>query len=204
MAQQNRHLLLNGGTPHTIALQSLQSKYPAGPQGYVYVYSSFRSRSLQHQVRITYPQNPIDPVLRLRTDPTAGLNHITGITQVPLSTWQAMTAEEIRRRMPGAPGAKKRFNAALQRFQKIKLALATLSGFNLLMCCPARTLSPLLELGWERGLLSVPKLFQFSVEPRNLTRKCPNPGTLPESMSSEWLLRFDAGIAAIQQIIDQL
>ena len=44
----------------------------------------------------------IDLVLRYRSDPAAGFTHIKCITQVCLATWQAMTAAEIRMRIPGA------------------------------------------------------------------------------------------------------
>ena len=80
----------------------------------------------------------IDLVLRFRSDPAAGLNHIKCIAQMPLTTWQALTADEIRLRIPGAPGAKKRFCTALQRFQKIKLAISTFIRLQSLDVLPSR------------------------------------------------------------------
>ena len=55
-------------------------------------------------------------VLDMRLNPQHEIDRISCITQVPLQVWIELTAEEIRSKIPGAPGASGRFRAALHRF----------------------------------------------------------------------------------------
>ena len=116
----------------------------------------------------------VDQVLQCGVDPAAGFAQITCITQIPLDIWQSMAAAEIRLRIPGAPGAKKRFLAAVKRFSKFKDALSTFVRLHSLDVTPR---SHVVAPTWDgnEACFHCAKLIQFSVEPRNLTRNCPPP-----------------------------
>ena len=57
-------------------------------------------------------------VLEMRLSPLNEIERISCITQIPLNVWINLTAEEIRSKVPGAPGEKGRFKAALNRSSK--------------------------------------------------------------------------------------
>ena len=145
----------------------------------------------------------IDLVLSLRSNPQHVLDRISCITQIPLSVWQTMSVHEISSRIPGAPGAKGRFKAALHRFQEFRDVLTT---FLRLQSLDATPKAHIVQPTWSGNetCFHCQKLMRFSAEPSKITRACPSPGTLSESVSSEWLLRFDEITAAIQRIIDLL
>ena len=67
----------------------------------------------------------VNMVLDLRLNPQHEIDRISCFTQIPLNVWINFTAEEIRSKIPRAPGAKGRFKAALNRFSKFEDALAT-------------------------------------------------------------------------------
>ena len=146
---------------------------------------------------------PLLGSIKFCNEADATVNQITCITQISLDTWQSMSADEIHSRIPGAPGAKKRFLAALKRFTKFKEALSTFLRLQTLDAIPR---SDIVAPTWDgnKACFHGGKLIQFSVEPRNLTRNCPASATLPDSVSSEWLLRFDAITAAIRRITELL
>ena len=110
-----------------------------------------------------------------------------------------MNADEIRSRIPGAPGAKGRFKAALHRFCKFMDALAT---FLRLQSLNANPKAHIVQPNWSGNEICYhcQNLMRFSAEPVKLLAPALH-GTLPESVSSEWLLRFDEITAAIQRII---
>ena len=145
----------------------------------------------------------IDLVLSMRSNPQHNLDRISCITQIPLSVWQTMSVHEIRSRIPGAPGAKGRFKAALHRLQKVKDALTT---FLRLQALDATPKAHIVEPIWSGNetCFHCQKFVRFSAESSKITRTCPSPGTLSESVPSERLLRFDEITAAIQRIIDLL
>ena len=138
-------------------------------------------------------------VLDMRLNPQNEIDRISCITQIPLHVWIELTAEEIRSKIPGAPGARGRFKAALHRFSKFKDALAT---FLRLQALDANPKAHIVQPSWSRNesCYFCQKLLRFSAEPSKITRTCPSPGVLPESVSSDWLAQFDFILTAIQAI----
>ena len=125
------------------------------------------------------------------------------ITQIPLDTWMNLTAEEIRLKIPRAPGAKGRFKAALNRFTKFKDALAT---FLRLQMSETKSKSHVVQPSWSGNetCFFCHKLMRFSAEPSKITRNCPSPGSLSDALSAEWIRQFDAILRKIQTILDKI
>ena len=145
----------------------------------------------------------VELVLELRLNPPHELDRISCITQIPLHVWHTLNVAEIRSKIPGAPGAEGRFKAALHRFCQFKHALAT---FLRLQSLNANPKAHIVQPSWSgnESCYFCQKLSRFSAEPSKITRSCPSPRTLPESVSSEWLIQFDSIIAAIQRIFEIL
>ena len=142
-------------------------------------------------------------VLDLRLSPQNEMNHISCITQIPLSVWKNFTAEEIRSKIPGAPSARGRFKAALRRFSKFKDALATFLRLQMLDASPK---AHIVQPNWSgnESCFCCHKFMRFSAEHSKITRTCPSPGALSESLAADWLDQFDTILKDIQHILDKI
>ena len=145
----------------------------------------------------------VNLVLDLRLNPQHEIHCISCITQIPLDTWMNLTAEEIRLKIPRAPGAKGRFKAALNRFCKFKDALAT---FLRLQMSETMSKAHIVQPSWSGNetCFFCHKLMRFSAEPSKITRNCPNPGTLSDALSAERIRQFDEILGKIQTILNKL
>ena len=145
----------------------------------------------------------VNMVLDLRINPQQSIERISCITQIPLNDWMNFTAEEIRTKIPRAPGAKGRFRAASNRFSKLKDSLAT---FLRLQMADVDTKSHIVKPSWSSNetCFFCHKLMRFSAEPSKITRTCSTPGFLSDSLSAEWIQEFDDILRKIQIILDKI
>ena len=145
----------------------------------------------------------VDLVLELRINPEHEIHRISCITQMPLDTWINLTAEEIRSKIPKAPGARGRFKAALNRFSKFKDAFAT---FLRLQMSGANSKSHIVQPNWSgnENCFFCHKLMRFSAEHSKITRNCPSPGSISDALSKDWIQQFDDILKKIQTILDKL
>ena len=141
-------------------------------------------------------------VLDMRLNPQNEIDRISCITQIPLNVWLNFTAEEIRSKIPGAPGARSRFKAALNRFSNFKNALATFLELQMLDASPK---AHIVQPSWSgnESCYFCQKLLRFSAETSKITRTSPSPGVLSESVSFDWIAQFDYILNAIQTILDK-
>ena len=146
------------------------------------------------------PPGWITLIYDLRRAPSEQQQVVSCISCLPLENWGQLNAEQIRALLPGRPGPKKRFKAALGRFSKFRAALEYAHQMQLL----GNTQRPhVIQPTWNANeqCYFCCKLLQFSVEPRTLMRTCPRATDLADSTYREWHNSFVAIEASLQRIL---
>ena len=125
------------------------------------------------------------------------------ITQIALERWTAMSSDEIRSALPTKPGPIKRFRAAKNRITKFK---EVLERFKQNMILENDFHTHVLEPIWAptETCACCKKILKFSVEPRNITRRCPNTIHFPVQMLDNWSLKYDSMLRDIDSILSKL
>ena len=125
------------------------------------------------------------------------------ITQIALERWTAMSSDEIRSALPTKPGPIKRFRAAKNRITKFK---EVLERFKQNMILENDFHTHVLEPIWAptETCACCKKILNFSVEPRNITRRCPDTSHFPVQMLDNWSLKYDSMLRDIDSILSKL
>ena len=128
---------------------------------------------------------------------------VTCISQIPLEKWNSMSSAEIRNVLPPKPGPLKRFRAAKKRLIRFKDTLERFKQ-NQLLENDVRT--HIIEPKWAstEACACCGKLLNFSVEPRNLIRRCNSTQDFNVQMLDSWSLQYDSMICCIDKIIATL
>ena len=145
----------------------------------------------------------VESVLEIRNNPMLVLERINSITQISLNDWMSLTADEIRAKIPKAPGAKGRFKAALNRYTNFKNALATFLRLQMSNTSPkAHVVQPC----WSDNetCFFCHKFMRFSAEPSKITRTCANPGVISDSLANNWMLQFNEILDCIWSILNTI
>ena len=115
----------------------------------------------------------IQQIIQLQKDAVNNCidTQVNCISHIPLEKWRALSSVEIKNALPPKLGPLKRFKAAKQRLTRFKDALERYkqsqileSDFRTHVVAPCWTST--------EACASCAKLLNFSVEPRNLTRRC--------------------------------
>ena len=127
-------------------------------------------------------------------------SQVTCISHVPLEKWCSMSSAEIRNALPPKPGPLKRFRAAKKRLTRFKDTLERFKQ-NQLLENDFRT--HVIEPKWAstEACACCGKLLNFSVEPRNLTRRCTRTRDFNVQLLDAWSLQYDSMIGCIDKII---
>ena len=125
------------------------------------------------------------------------------ITQNSLNDWMNLTADEIRAKIPKAPGAKDRFKAALNRYTKFKDALAT---FLRLQMSETKLKAHVVQPCWNDNetCFFCHKFMRFSAEPSKITRTVTGPGVISDSLATDWLQQFDEILHKIRKVLNKI
>ena len=111
-----------------------------------------------------------------------------------------MSSAEIRNALPPKPGPLKRLRAAKKRLTRFKDILERFKQ-NQLLENDFRT--HVIEPKWAstEACACCGKLLNFSVEPRNLTRRCTRTRDFNVQLLDAWSLQYDSMIGCIDKII---
>ena len=128
---------------------------------------------------------------------------VTCVTQLSLEKWKSLSSLEIRNALPPRPGPLKRFKAARNRTAKFKDTLERYQQ-NQLLENDFRT--HVLVPAWTsfEPCASCGKLLNFSTEPRNLTRRCPNPRDFDVQLLNTWSAQYDSMLTCLDEIVAKL
>ena len=145
----------------------------------------------------------VESVLEIRNNPMLVFERIDSITQISLKDWINLTADEIRAKIPKAPGAKGRFKAALNRFTNFKNALATF--LRLQMSC-TQPKAHVVQPCWSDNETCFfwHKFMRFSAEPSKITRICATPGVISESLANSWMQQFNDILDDIRHVLNKI
>ena len=146
----------------------------------------------------------VDQIFDLRSDCNQGVHkNIPCIIHVTLEKWNSMTAQEIRGALPPKPGPLKRFNAACKRLARFKVCLERFKQSQLLENdIRTHVLEPVWAPAEECACCK--KLLNYSIEPRNLTRRCPKSHDIPVQTLDLWSQKYDAMLLLLQSICSKL
>ena len=144
----------------------------------------------------------MDLVLDLRRSPFQLPNSFSCITELPLETWQDMSLQDMKSKLPGAPGPKKRFVAAKKGILRFQSAMHTVQRLQFL---GAAKRPHIVAPAWQNNdkCFCCQKLLHCSVEPRNLSRDCSNTHDVPSSLFLEWEQKFQNMLDSIEHIISK-
>ena len=128
---------------------------------------------------------------------------VTCISHIPLEKWNSMSSAEIRNALPPKPGPLKRFRAAKKRLIRFQDTLERFKQ-NQLLENDVRT--HIIEPKWAstEACACCGKMLNFSVEPRNLTRRCASTQDFNVQLLDSWSLQYDSMICCIDKIIATL
>ena len=112
-----------------------------------------------------------------------------------------MTAQEIRGALPPKPGPLKRFNAACKRLARFKDCRERFKQSQLLEN-DFRT--HVLEPVWAPAEECACCKKLLSIEPRNLTRRCPKSHDIPVQTLDFWSQKYDVMLLLLQSICSKL
>ena len=128
---------------------------------------------------------------------------VSCITQVPLDRWASLSPLDIRNALSNKPGPLKRFKAARNRLLKFKDALERFKHSQILESeFRTHVLAPV----WAptEACACCKKLLNSSSEPRNITRRCPQPRDFSLLLLDAWASTYDQMLLIVDGIISKL
>ena len=147
----------------------------------------------------------IQQVIQLQKDAVSNCisTQVNCISHIPLEKWSSLNSVEIRKALPPKPGPLKRFKAARRRLTRFK---DTLERYKQSQILESDFRTHVIEPCWAstETCACCAKLLNFSVEPRNLTRRCPHARDFPVQVLDTWSLQYDSMICCIDKIIATL
>ena len=124
-------------------------------------------------------------VHRMRVSPERSLIPISCVTQLSLEQWLLMSPADVKAKIPGQPGVRKRFIAAQNRFKRFKAALDNCWQMQLLgNSFRTHIVAPLWQDNEPCHFCG--KLIHFSARPRNLSLRCPTRAEISPSLFEKW------------------